>query len=701
MTANATRVEAMASFSTLALGDAVELAGVLNSILQTAKGAVAADAYALWSLNSDQQTWSITAGLGLSSGFMALSMPVTPPDMPAEVWCAEDVQTSSLLRERAQLYLRENIHSVMGAPIFIHQERRAVLAFYFRMPHRFTRTEIDLATALANLTGSALAATELYRAQLAARTRSDFLAEASALLASSTNCEETLARVADLLVPRIADGCAVDLIEGNVVKRVAVAHPDPEQARRLWEVARRSPAVLSPDRVLGQIIASRRPVFFRTIDDQMLRDNARSEEHLQVLRDLHMRSLLLMPLVYQDQVLGILTLGTTQAGRTLDEGDVATVAALANRAAVAIENARLFADLRNSRTQLRLIIDSMPALVAYVDRDQRFRRVNRTFEEWFRAPLKTFLGKTIREVIGEQNYPNLEPRIRDVLAGAEVQFEVTNHYADALRHVLVSYVPDFDENRETRGFVALIMDITQRRHAEDALRRSEKLAAAGRLAASIAHEINNPLESVTNLLYLLHQEPQISPGGREYLSLAEQELLRVSQIATQTLRFHRQSTKPALTRVEDVLDSVHALYNSRLTRLGATVAKRYDAASFPILAFDGELRQLFANLVANALDALPPQGRLLIRTRAVNRAGGTRGIRITIADNGQGIPTELLNRIFEPFVTSKSTTGTGLGLWVSKEIVHKHRGCMRVRSRTTAPSGTVFWVFLTDAAAAS
>ena len=269
--------------------------------------------------------------------------------------------------------------------------------------------------------------------------------------------------------------------------------------------------------------------------------------------------------------------------------------------------------LKASQTQLRLIIDSVPGLVAYVDNEERIQRVNRTFEEWFQQPMKSFLGRSLRDVAGA-NYAHLAPRIAQALAGEEVQFEATNRYPDATRDVLITYVPDIDDNGKVCGFVALIIDVTERRKAEDALRKTEKLAAAGRLAASIAHEINNPLESVTNLIYLLNQDSNLSPASREYLNLAEQELTRVSQIATQTLRFHRQSSRAVSVRVQELLEALYALYRARFDRLGVMLERRY-RDHHSITAFEGELRQLFANLIANALDAMPGGGRLLLRTR--------------------------------------------------------------------------------------
>ena len=352
--------------------------------------------------------------------------------------------------------------------------------------------------------------------------------------------------------------------------------------------------------------------------------------------------------------------------------------------------------LQRSEAQLRLIIDSMPGLVAYVDCDQVIRRVNRIFEVWRKAPVQSFVGRKIEDVIGPEEYRTALPYLDRVLQGEMVQYETTNVYADGARHLLVTHVPDFDELKNVRGFVALMMDVTERRNAEDALRKTEKLAAAGRLAASIAHEINNPLESVTNLLFLLRREPQLSEAGKEYLTMAEEELTRVSHIATQTLRFHRQSTKPVLTNMEEVVDAVEALYQRRLIASGVSFEKRY-AGVAPINALEGEVRQLLANLIGNALDATIVGGRIFVRTREATTRQGRRGVRITIADTGHGIPRDLMARIFEPFVTTKGTTGTGLGLWVSREIVEKHQGTMRVHSRTKGQrTGTIFNVFLAD-----
>jgi len=250
-----------------------------------------------------------------------------------------------------------------------------------------------------------------------------------------------------------------------------------------------------------------------------------------------------------------------------------------------------------------------------------------------------------------------------------------------------------DELRSDRETLKTMLD--ERQRAETALIQSEKLAAVGRLAASISHEINNPLESVTNLLYLIRQEDHLPERAMTYLGLAERELARVSQIAGQTLRFQRQSSSPTSITPEDLLDSVIALYQGRL--INAHIDLEFDhATASPVMCYEGDIRQVLNNLVGNAIEAMRTGGRLLIRTRDSNCwRTGRPGVRITIADTGSGMPPEVLTHIYEAFYTTKGLSGTGLGLWISHGIVQKHTGVLSVRSSNRASqSGTVFSLFL-------
>lgn len=233
--------------------------------------------------------------------------------------------------------------------------------------------------------------------------------------------------------------------------------------------------------------------------------------------------------------------------------------------------------------------------------------------------------------------------------------------------------------------------ILQLERAQEALRRSEKLAVTGRLAASIAHEINNPLEAVTNLLYLMRAEP-LSDIARDYLAAADQELARITEITKHTLRFYREPNQPVRVDLPAVLDSVLALYNSRLTAANITIRREVHSPGISIMASPGELRQIIANIIGNALDAMRTGGCLHLRVAETSHPKDlSPRARLTVADTGSGIPAHILPTIFEPFVTTKGETGTGLGLWVSQEIAAKNGWSIRVRSCTKSPkSGTVF-----------
>ena len=229
--------------------------------------------------------------------------------------------------------------------------------------------------------------------------------------------------------------------------------------------------------------------------------------------------------------------------------------------------------------------------------------------------------------------------------------------------------------------------------AQEALRRSEKLAVTGRLAASIAHEINNPLEAVTNLLYLMRLDPDASASSH-YLTQAEQELARVTEIAKQTLRFYREPNHPVEINVAGVLRSVLSLFHSRLAAAEIATQLEIEEESATVLSSAGELRQVLANIIGNSIDAMRRGGRLRLRaTRRRMHFGDC--LRLTIADTGSGIPHSLLPNIFEPFVTTKGETGTGLGLWVTGEILRRNRWKVQVRSCCGHErSGTVFSILM-------
>ena len=251
----------------------------------------------------------------------------------------------------------------------------------------------------------------------------------------------------------------------------------------------------------------------------------------------------------------------------------------------------------------------------------------------------------------------------------------------------------YDATGNAIYFDGITLDITTQKQSEEALRKSEKLAVVGRMAASISHEINNPLEAVTNLLYLIRGHA-VTDALRQYVNLAEEELARVSHIVTHTLQFNRSSTKASDVRISTVLDSALGIYQARLAQSGIEIVRDYQDSYF-IRGQDSEIRQVFSNFIGNAFDAIKQGGKIVLRTRnAVDWRTGRRGLRVTVADSGQGMDRGTLRRLFEPFFTTKGIHGTGLGLWVSADILNRHNATIRVRSRQGHDSGgSVFFTF--------
>ena len=292
---------------------------------------------------------------------------------------------------------------------------------------------------------------------------------------------------------------------------------------------------------------------------------------------------------------------------------------------------------------------------------------------------------------GSRSFSAMEVLAGAILKGAEVTYTRSDGKEERL---LMSAGRIVSELGDAVGAVITLIDVSERAMIEEALRRSEKLAAAGRIAGTLAHEINNPLSAVTNLLYLL-QNSQLDDTARHYVEVASSELARVSHIARNTLSFYREAASPVPVKLSDVLDSVLELFARQIEDKSLDVTRQYQFEG-EIQNYPGELRQVFSNLVLNAIDALPKQGQLTLSVRACRHPRtGVRGVRVLVSDRGSGIARENISRLFEPFFTTKGERGTGLGLWVSQGIVQKQGGSIRVRSNAIpGRSGSVFSVFV-------
>jgi PAS domain S-box-containing protein len=347
----------------------------------------------------------------------------------------------------------------------------------------------------------------------------------------------------------------------------------------------------------------------------------------------------------------------------------------------------------NARLWLQAIVDSSDDAIIGED-------LNGIIVSWNAAATRMF-GYAAEEIVGCSVLALIPPECQHeertiqqkLQSGAHIEhYEVRRQRKDGTTFdVLLTVSPVQDATGQVVAFLRMARDVSDRKRAEAALWEAQRLAALGRVAAAITHEVNNPLEAITNLAYLLTVNSSLDEEARGFALMLLDEVGRASRITKQTLTYFHESNRPAPVRLPELLDSVLQLYRQALMTKNIRVRKLYGDYDGTALGFAGELRQVFTNLILNAVDALPAGGMLSVKVAA----HGPEMVRVAVADNGCGIAGERRRRLFEPFFTSKPGRGTGLGLWVSEGIVRKHGGRIRVTSSTRpGHSGTVFTVIL-------
>src|SRR6185437_7888757 len=354
--------------------------------------------------------------------------------------------------------------------------------------------------------------------------------------------------------------------------------------------------------------------------------------------------------------------------------------------------------LEEAALRLAAIVESSDDAIASKDLNGIITSWNRSAEKLFGYTAEEIIGKSIITIIPPELHQDENMILSKIRRGERIEhFETIRLHKNGERlEVSLTISPVRDENGNVIGAAKIIRNITETNKIERALQTTEKLAAAGRMAATVAHEINNPLEAVTNLVYLAKRDLSNNDRVIGYLELASRELDRVAHITRQTLGFYRDSSSPVLFDVPEALDNLLLLYEKRLESRNIAVLKQYDNNA-GITALAGEIRQALSNLITNSIDAMPTGGKLILRVSRTHQWNRSHvdGVRLTILDTGSGIEPKHRKNIFQPFFTTKKDVGTGLGLWITRGIFEKHRGTIRVKSRTGQDNhGTAFSIFL-------
>ena len=348
-----------------------------------------------------------------------------------------------------------------------------------------------------------------------------------------------------------------------------------------------------------------------------------------------------------------------------------------------------------TRYRLAAIVDSADDAIISKDLNGIVATWNEGARRMFGYSAEEMIGQPILRLIPPELHYEEDEILRKLRAGDRIDhYETTRRRKNGENvEVSVTISPIRDRTGRVIGASKIARDISDRKRIERLLVQSEKLAATGRMAAAIAHEINNPLESLMNLIFLARQNCPEGSKGHRYLLTAEEELERVSHIARQTLGYYRDTGSPAEVHLHDLIQNVLTVYNSKLISTGIAVDTRFNDLQ-KITVSRGEMLQVFSNVIANAVDAMPHDGKLDISTRKLMSSSGD-GIQIVVRDNGTGISQEDLPKVFEAFFTTKGDLGTGIGLWVAKQLVDARGGQISIASSTEqGKSGTTVTIFI-------
>jgi PAS domain S-box-containing protein len=356
-------------------------------------------------------------------------------------------------------------------------------------------------------------------------------------------------------------------------------------------------------------------------------------------------------------------------------------------------------EIRRREEWYRVTLTSIGDAVIATNEYGKVTFLNPVAETLTGTTLAKAVGKDIVDVFpifNEITHEAVENPVQRVIAQGRV-VGLANHTAlqcsdGSLIPIEDSAAPIWDDHDKLTGVVLVFRDVTHERKSRAVLFKTERLVAAARLSATVSHEINNPLEAVVNLIYLAKSTASAPASVVHLLALADQELERVAHITHQTLGFYRESSAPQQVEIPALIESVLQLYSNKIRNKNIAIQRDIRKCA-SVLGMTGELRQVVSNLFSNAVDAVGKDGTITLRAWSVDEPEG-KSIRLVVEDDGPGVAAEDQERIFEPFFTTKKDVGTGLGLWVSREIVHRHGGRIQVTSRDDGSSGAAFSILL-------
>jgi PAS domain S-box-containing protein len=619
--------------------------------------------------------------------------------------------------------------SVVSVP-FVSQGRSiGGLELEFEHDRRLAAEDRNFILTLAGLGAQALERARLYQAEREARRHAEgaherlgFVADVSQVLTSSLDYRGTLSALAQLAVPRLADWCAVDMVDAHGrLRRLAIAHSDPAKVDAVWAMSHRYPE--AADDPVPQVIRSAEPQLIPDIPEELLRRFARDEAHLEGLRAFGLRSLLIVPLTARGRILGAITLVMAESGRRYGEADLLLAQDLARRAAIAVDNARLYLETEQALQEkdrslalLDLVFRGAPIGLAFVDRDLRYVRVNEALAELNGAPIEAHLGHTVTEVVGpaaELVVPWFEQVFRtgEAVLDRELLVPAEMSHGRGERIFVVSLYPVSGIQGGAEWVGCIVADVTEQRRTAQLRTQAERMEAVARVAGGVAHEVNNMMTVITGFTDFL--EGTIPPDDPRMDDLLEirRAADRSAGITRQLLAYSRQQVlRPTPLDLSALVARTVPLL-ARLLGKGVRLEHHPADEPTPVRADPSQLEQVLINLAINARDAMEGEGSLVLATGVVTAGGADaeapeierlppgRYVRLSVADTGHGMDPAIRARVFEPFFTTKPAgQGSGLGLATVYGIVKQSGGFISVASSPGA--GTTFHVYLPEYAGA-
>jgi PAS domain S-box-containing protein len=735
--------EAVARLGQSAL-EGLSLSQLLDEAVSTAAANLDVEMCKILELLPDGERLLLRAGVGWRAGLVGQATVGADLDSQAGYTLASkdpvivyDLRTETRFTGPA-LLAEHAVVSGISVTIPLRDRAFGVLGAHAPRLRHFTKDDVHFLESIANVLASAIERqrtdeerTELLVHEHAARLEAEaarieteearqrmaLLAEASSLFALSFDFLTTLDKLVHLAVPALADWCAVDLHEDGEYRRVAAAHTDVAKVNAIYELQARYPADPNLDVGYPKVGRTGEPDLWPDVSDELLGSHAKSDEHLRLLRELGFRSFMCVPLIVRGQTLGTITLVHADSGRRFQQADLTLALDLAGRAALAIDNARLYHAaqqeilerrraeelLADEKERLAVTLHSIGDGVITTDRDGRIVLLNKIAEELTGWRRDEAAGRRLDEVfyiINERTREPCDNPVDKVLKTGQI-IGLANHTAliakDGTERVIAdSGAPIRDRQGDTVGVVLVFRDISEQQKMEEDLQKSQKLESIGILAGGIAHDFNNILTAILGNISLARMYAEPGDKMSEVLSDAESAFWRARDLTQQLLTFSKGGSpiKKTASIGELLRDTCGFVLSGSNVRCQLELPEDLWAAQFDV----GQISQVINNLLINAQQAMPEGGVVVVRAENVyigKRArvplAKGRYIKISIRDHGVGIPEENLTRIFDPYFTTKQT-GSGLGLATSYSIVKRHDGYIEVQSQVG--KGTCFSVYL-------